>query len=101
MVQKVADGFLPGLASASIDNTTGCLLKRPASMAIDITREMVDYLVQRSEMFVAEPVILEGDSVTETFDKPHDIILDFIGDFAESKRNFFSNASAWILESVC
>ncbi|PHU02640.1 hypothetical protein BC332_27891 [Capsicum chinense] len=101
MVQKVADGFLPELASASIDNTTGCLLKSPASMAIDITREMVDYLVQRSEMFVAEPVILEGDSVTETFDKPHDIILDFLVDFAESKRNFFSKASAWMLESVC
>lgn len=97
MIQKVADELLPGLASACIDNTTGGLLKSPASVAVDIRREMVDYLVQRSEMFVAESVVLEGDSVTEVSDNPHDIILDFIDDFAQSKRNFFSKVSAWML----
>ncbi|PHT54241.1 hypothetical protein CQW23_08703 [Capsicum baccatum] len=97
MVKKVADEFLPGLASACIDNTTGGLLKSPASVAVDIRREMVDYLVQRSEMFVAESVVLEGESVTEVSDNPHDIISDFIDDFAQSKRNFFSKVSAWML----
>ncbi|CAN4090203.1 unnamed protein product [Withania somnifera] len=97
MVQKVADELLPGLASACIDNTTGGILKSPASVAVDIRREMVDYLVQRSEMFVAESVVLEGDSVTEVSDNPHDIILDFIDDFSQSKRNFFSKVSAWML----
>ncbi|MCD7450024.1 hypothetical protein HAX54_003080 [Datura stramonium] len=97
MVQKVADELLPGLASACIDNTTGGLLKSPASVAVDIRKEMVDYLVQRSEMFVAESVVLEGDLVTEVSDNPHDIISDFIDDFARSKRNFFSKVSAWIL----
>ncbi|XP_075102513.1 uncharacterized protein LOC107763448 [Nicotiana tabacum] len=98
MVQKVADEFLPGLASACIDNTTGGLLNSPASVAVNIRREMVDYLVQRSEMFVAESVVLEGDAVTEVLsDNPHDIISDFIDDFAQSKRNFFSRVSAWLL----
>ncbi|XP_006359346.1 uncharacterized protein [Solanum tuberosum] len=97
MVQKVADEFLPGLASACIDNTTGGLLNSPASVAVDIRREMVDYLVQRSEMFVAESVVLEGDSVIEVSDNPHDIISDFIDDFAQSKRNFFCKVSSWML----
>ncbi|OIT06713.1 PREDICTED: uncharacterized protein LOC109213402 [Nicotiana attenuata] len=98
MVQKVADEFLPGLASACIDNTTGGLLNSPASVAVNIRREMVDYLVQRSEMFVAESVVLEGDAVTEVLsDNPHDIISDFIDDFAQSKRKFFSRVSAWLL----
>ncbi|XP_004237165.2 uncharacterized protein [Solanum lycopersicum] len=97
MVQKVADEFLPGLASACIDNTTGGLLNSPASVAVDIRREMVDYLVQRSEMFVAESVVLEGDSVVEVSDNPHDIISDFIDDFAQSKRNFFCKVSSWML----
>ncbi|KAJ8562800.1 hypothetical protein K7X08_031252 [Anisodus acutangulus] len=97
MVQKVADEFLPGLASACIDNTTGGLLNSPASVAVDIRREMVDYLTQRSEMFVAESVVSEGYSVAEVSDNPHDIISDFIDDFARSKRNFFSKVSAWML----
>ncbi|XP_055802250.1 uncharacterized protein LOC129871374 [Solanum dulcamara] len=97
MVQKVADEFLPGLASACIDNTTGGLLNSPASVAVDIRREMVDYLVQRSEMFVAESVVLEGDLVIEVSDNPHDVISDFIDDFAQSKRNFFCKVSAWML----
>lgn len=97
MVQNVADEFLPGLASACIDNTTGGLLNSPASVAVDIRREIVDYLVQRSEMFVAESVVLEGDSVIEVSDNPHDIISDFIDAFAESKRNFFCKVSAWML----
>ncbi|XP_059309119.1 uncharacterized protein LOC132060215 [Lycium ferocissimum] len=97
MVQKVADEFLPGLASACIDNTTGGLLNSPASVAVGIRREMVDYLTQRSEMFVAESVVGEGDSVAEVSDNPHDIISDFIDDFAQSKRNFLSRVSSWML----
>lgn len=97
MVRKVAQEFLTGLASACVDNTTGGLFKSPASMAVDIRREMVDYLIQRSETFVAESVVLEGGTETIVSDNPYDNISDFIDDFGQSKRNFFSRVSGWLL----
>ncbi|CAI9761125.1 unnamed protein product [Fraxinus pennsylvanica] len=97
LVHKIAEALLPGLASACIDNTTGGLLKSPASVAVDVRREMVDYLVQRSENFVAESVVLEGGSAAEVSENPFDIISDFVDDFASSKRNFFSRVSGWVL----
>ncbi|MCD9639464.1 hypothetical protein HAX54_024033 [Datura stramonium] len=97
MVRKVAQEFLTGLASACVDNTTGGLFKSPASVAVDIRREMVDYLIQRSETFVAEFVVLEGETETVVSDNPYDIISDFIDDFGQSKRNFFSKVSGWVL----
>ncbi|CAI9091055.1 OLC1v1025974C1 [Oldenlandia corymbosa var. corymbosa] len=97
IVHKIAEALLPGLASACVDNTIGGLFKTPGSVAVDIRREMVDYLFQRSENFVAESVVLEGGPDAEVSDLPDDIILEFIDDFASSKRNFFSRVSGWLL----
>ncbi|KAK6122745.1 hypothetical protein DH2020_043513 [Rehmannia glutinosa] len=97
IVYKVGQALLPGLASACIDNTIGGIFKTPASVAVDIRREMVDYLIQRSENFVAESVVLEGGPDVEVSVDPHDIISDFVDDFVSSKRNFFSRVSGWIL----
>ncbi|KAL0334259.1 UNVERIFIED_CONTAM: hypothetical protein Sangu_1582100 [Sesamum angustifolium] len=97
LVHKIAQEFLPGLASACVDNTTGGLFRSPASVAVEIRREMVDYLVQRSENFVAESVVLEGVPNAEVPEDPHDIIANFVDDFASSKRNFFSRVSGWVL----
>ncbi|XP_022851558.1 TNF receptor-associated factor family protein DDB_G0290965-like [Olea europaea var. sylvestris] len=97
LVHKIAEALLPGLASACVDNTTGGLSKSPASVAVDIRREMVDYLVQRSEHFVAESVVLEGGPAAEVSENPFDTISDFVDDFASSKRNFFSRVSGWVL----
>ncbi|KAL3631623.1 hypothetical protein CASFOL_024607 [Castilleja foliolosa] len=97
MVHKIGQALLPGLASACIDNTIGGLFKTPASVAVDLRREMVDYLIQRSENFVAESVILEGGSNVDVSVDPYDIIPDFVDDFVSSKRNFFSRVSGWIL----
>ncbi|KAL7118047.1 hypothetical protein ACP275_03G111200 [Erythranthe tilingii] len=98
LVYKTAQELLPGLASACVDNTTGGLFRNPASVAVDIRREMVDYLIQRSENYVAESVVvLEGGANAEMSDDPYDIISDFIDDFASSKRNFFSKVSGWLL----
>ncbi|MCI13472.1 TNF receptor-associated factor family protein, partial [Trifolium medium] len=60
VIHKLAQMFLPGLASACVDNTTGGLFKTPGSVAVDLRREMIDYLTLRTESFVAESVILEG-----------------------------------------
>ncbi|PSS07844.1 TNF receptor-associated factor like [Actinidia chinensis var. chinensis] len=97
IVHKIAQAFLPGLASACVDNTTGGLFNSPASVAVDMRREMVEYLTLRSETFVAESVILEGGPEAEVSDHPDDIISDFVDDFGSSKRNIFSRVSGWLL----
>ncbi|KAG6416204.1 hypothetical protein SASPL_123628 [Salvia splendens] len=97
VVDKVAQSFLPGLASACVDNTTGGLFKTPANVAVEIRKEMVENLVQRSENFVAESVVLEGVGDVEVSADSYDIISDFVDDFVHSKRNFFSRVSGWIL----
>ncbi|CAL5352070.1 unnamed protein product [Camellia sinensis] len=97
IVHKIAQEFLPGLASACVDNTTGGLFKSPASVAVEIRKEMVEFLTLRSETFVAESVILEGGPEAEVSDNPYDIISNFVDDFASSKRNIFSRVSGWLL----
>ncbi|MCI05363.1 TRAF-type zinc finger protein, partial [Trifolium medium] len=59
VVHKLAQMFLPGLASACVDHTTGAPFNTPGSVADDMRKEMKDYLTQRSESFVAESVILD------------------------------------------
>ena len=97
VVHKLAQMFLPGLASACVDNTSGGLFKTPGSVTVDLRKEMIDYLIQRSESFVAESVILEEGPDGEVSDHPFDIISNFVDDFASSKRNFFSRVSGWLL----
>ncbi|CAL1384051.1 unnamed protein product [Linum trigynum] len=97
LVYKMAQSFLPGLATACVDNTTGGIFRTPGSVAAELRKEMIDYLTQRSETFVAESVILEGEPQPESPGNPFDIISDFVDDFASSKRNFFSRVSGWLL----
>ncbi|XP_071724851.1 uncharacterized protein [Rutidosis leptorrhynchoides] len=97
IVRKIAQMFLPGLATACVDNTSGDIFKTPASVAVDIRTEMVNYLTQRSESFIAESVILEGETGPEVSDHPYDILSDFVDDFASLKRNLFSRVSGWLL----
>ncbi|PNX99804.1 hypothetical protein L195_g023074 [Trifolium pratense] len=84
VIHKLAQMFLPGLASACVDNTTGGLFKTPGSVAVDLRREMIDYLTLRTESFVAESVILEGG---EASDHPFDIISNLVDDFAMGCRS--------------
>ncbi|KAJ6756215.1 NEUROFILAMENT HEAVY POLYPEPTIDE-LIKE [Salix purpurea] len=75
IVHKLAQAFLPGLSTACVNNTTGDMFRNPGSVAADIRKEMVDYLTQRSERFVAESVVLEGWLLSE---KREDKIDDFV-----------------------
>ncbi|ESQ48843.1 hypothetical protein EUTSA_v10020413mg [Eutrema salsugineum] len=97
VVHKIAQVFLPGLATACVDNTTGDIFRSPGSVAADIRKEMIDYLTRRSETFVADHFVLQGGSEVEASHDPYDIISDFIDDFATSKRNLFSRVSGWLL----
>ena len=53
IVQNIAQVFLPGLATVCVDNTTGDVFRSPASVAVDMRKEMVDYLMQRNETVVS------------------------------------------------
>ncbi|XP_020093559.1 uncharacterized protein LOC109713779, partial [Ananas comosus] len=100
LVHKIAQVLLPGLATACVDNTTGGLFKSPSSVAIDLRKEMVDYLTQRSETFIAESVVPQEGAqaqTEETSDDPVEIISEFLDNFSSSKRNFFSRVSNWLL----
>lgn len=97
LVHKIAQGFVPGLATACVDNTSGDIFRTPASVAAEVRKEMVEYITQRSENFVAESVILEGGQDGQVSDHPYDIISEFVDDFASSKRNLFSRVSGWLL----
>ncbi|KAL2345349.1 hypothetical protein Fmac_006634 [Flemingia macrophylla] len=97
VVHKLAQMFLPGLGSACVDNTSGDLFKTPGSVAVDLRKEMIEYVTQRSESFVAESVILEGGPDGEESDHPLDIISNFVDDFVSLKRNLFSRVSGWLL----
>ncbi|GAB4843740.1 hypothetical protein Ancab_013705 [Ancistrocladus abbreviatus] len=100
IVYKIAQELLSGLATACVDSTTGGLFKTPATVAVDIRKEMVEYLTQRSESFVAESVILEGGQEGEVSDHPFDIISVFLDDFDSMKRNWFSRVSGWLLSEM-
>ncbi|KAL5545614.1 hypothetical protein UlMin_005301 [Ulmus minor] len=97
IVHKIAQSFLPGLATACVDNTSGDIFKNPGIVAAEMRKEMVEYVTLRSENFVAETVVLEGGLEAEDSDHPFDIISDFVDDFASSKRNLFSRVSGWLL----
>ncbi|KAJ7971390.1 TNF receptor-associated factor like [Quillaja saponaria] len=97
---KIAQALLPGLATACVDNTTGDIFRNPASVAVESRKEMIDYLTQRSETFVAKSVILEDGPDAEGSDHPYDIISDFVDDFASLKRNLFSQVSGWLLSEM-
>ncbi|KAK8546238.1 hypothetical protein V6N13_067463 [Hibiscus sabdariffa] len=94
---KITQALLPGLATACVDNTTGGVFRSPGSVAADIRKELVEYLTQRTETYVAESVVEEGGPEMEVFDNPYDIIAFLIDEFAVSKRNLFSRVSALLL----
>ncbi|KAK9078490.1 hypothetical protein SSX86_002547 [Deinandra increscens subsp. villosa] len=97
VVHKIAQEFLPGLAESCIDSTTGGIFTSAGSVAVDMRKEMSDYLTKRSETYVAEFLLSENASMLELSEHPYDIIINLIDDFSSSKRNMFSRVSEWVL----
>ncbi|KAG9445487.1 hypothetical protein H6P81_016827 [Aristolochia fimbriata] len=97
LVHKLAQVLLMGLSAACVDNTTGDLFKSPALVAVNMRKEMVEYLIQRSDAFVAETLIAELNEGTETFDNPIEVISIFLDDFLGLKRNLPSRVSSWLI----
>ncbi|KAJ3691245.1 hypothetical protein LUZ61_020409 [Rhynchospora tenuis] len=98
---KVAQLLLTGLATTCIDNTAGDPFRSYASVAIPLRKEMVDYLTERSQNFIAESIIGTVEAVpnqqVEVSDDPAEIISDFMDEFGNIKRNLFGRVSGWLL----
>ncbi|XP_068650234.1 uncharacterized protein [Aristolochia californica] len=60
-------------------------------------REMVDYLTGRSETFVAETLMEEGNEDAEVLDNPTEIVSLFLDDFSGLKRNLLGRVSNWLI----
>ncbi|XP_021750107.1 uncharacterized protein LOC110715801 [Chenopodium quinoa] len=99
MVHKMALVLLEGLSTACVDNTTGDIFKSPGTVAAEIRKEMLDYLMERSESFVAESFLSEEGPEGKS-DQPSDIISDLIEDFATLKRNILTRVSGWLLSDM-
>ncbi|CAJ1967373.1 unnamed protein product [Sphenostylis stenocarpa] len=97
VVHKLAQMFMPGLASACVDSTTGYPFKTPGSVAVDMRKELIEFVTQRSESFVAESVISEGGPDGEALEDPFEIVSFFVDEFVHSKRNWLSQFSGWLL----
>ncbi|WVY95998.1 hypothetical protein V8G54_028149 [Vigna mungo] len=97
VVHKLAQMFMPALGCACVDNTTGDPFKTPGFVAVDLRKEMIEFVTQKSELFVAESIISEDVPDGEALEHPFDIICFFVDEFVNSKRNLLSQFSGWLL----
>uniref|UniRef100_A0A1D1XLP6 TNF receptor-associated factor family protein DDB_G0290965 n=1 Tax=Anthurium amnicola TaxID=1678845 RepID=A0A1D1XLP6_9ARAE len=105
-VHKISQLLLPGLAAACVDATTGDPFRGPASVAVPVRKDMVEYLARRSESHVAQSVLAGSGDVAESpppdaagegGDEPTEVVSDFLDDFAASKRNLLGRVSGWLM----
>ncbi|KAM3297935.1 hypothetical protein ACQJBY_039740 [Aegilops geniculata] len=99
-MHKLAQFLLPGLAAVCVDGTTGDLFRNPSVVAVDLRQEMVDYITQRSETFIADTLIeseVEQNADNQMPDDPYEVISIFMDDFSRTKRNIIGHVSGWLL----
>jgi hypothetical protein len=99
-MHKLAQFLLPGLAAVCIDGTTGDLFRKPCDVAVDMRKEMVDYITERSETFISDALIeSEANQAPENEmpEDPFEIVSIFMDDFSSSKRNIIGHVSGWLL----
>ncbi|KAL5230755.1 hypothetical protein ABZP36_029531 [Zizania latifolia] len=99
-MHKLAQILLPGLAAVCVDGTTGDLFRKPSAVAVDLRKEMVDYVTQRSDTFIADALIESEenqDQQNEMPEDPFEIVSVFMDDFSSTKRNIIGHVSGWLL----
>ncbi|KAL6846892.1 hypothetical protein ACP4OV_022745 [Aristida adscensionis] len=99
---KLAQFLLPGLAAVCVDSTTGDLFKSPSAVAVELRKEMVDYVTRRSETFIADALLeseaSRGPGADQALpDDPFEIVSVFMDDFSIAKRNLIGHVSGWLL----
>jgi hypothetical protein len=84
-----------------MDGTTGDPFRSPSTVAVDLRRDMVDYITQRSDSFIADALIESEANQdvpgVEVPDDPFDTVSIFMDDFASTKRNIIGHVSGWLL----
>uniref|UniRef100_A0A0D9VI39 TRAF-type domain-containing protein n=1 Tax=Leersia perrieri TaxID=77586 RepID=A0A0D9VI39_9ORYZ len=99
VVHSMTKILLCGLATASVDSTTGDIFKSPSAVAVAMKSELAEYLIQRSMMLVREAVD-GGEDHSEQLIKastmPTEFLSDLIDDFVASKRNLLSHVSGFL-----
>ncbi|KAF0933555.1 hypothetical protein E2562_018802 [Oryza meyeriana var. granulata] len=99
VVHSMTEILLRGLATASVDSTTGDIFKSPSSVAVGMKSELAEYLTQRSMTLVHEAVD-GGEDRSEQLTKasivPMEFLSDLIDGFVASKRNLLSHVSGFL-----
>ncbi|XP_006647484.1 uncharacterized protein LOC102701141 [Oryza brachyantha] len=99
VVHSMTEILLRGLATASVDSTTGDIFKNPSSVAVGMKAELAEYLIQRSTMLVGEAVD-GGEDHSEELIKassaPTEFLSDLIDGFVAPKRNLLSHVSGFL-----
>jgi homogentisate solanesyltransferase len=91
--------LLRGLATASVDSTTGDIFKSASSVAVAVRAELESCLLVRTEALVRESVGGDedhSDQLTKASTRPTEFLSDLIDDFVASKRNVLSHVSGFL-----
>ncbi|KAJ1279886.1 hypothetical protein BS78_04G190200 [Paspalum vaginatum] len=99
VAHSMTELLLRGLATASVDSTTGDIFKSASSVAAAVKTELENYLLVRTESLVRESV--EGgedhlDLLMKGSTRPTEFLSDLIDDFVASKRNLLSHVSGFL-----
>lgn len=101
VIHSMAELLLRGLATASVDSTTGDIFKSTSSVAASVKTELENYLLVRTESLVREFVDGDGaedhsDQLMKATTRPTKFLADLVDDFVASKRNLLSHVSGFL-----
>lgn len=99
IVHKIEEVLLHGLATACVEKTASDLFRGPTAVAPEVSKEMVEYLIEKTEMLLSE-FSVEADENLEQIKKastnPIEYISELIEVFIGSKRSLLVRVSGWI-----
>lgn len=99
VICSMTELLLRGLATASVDSTTGDIFKSASSVAVAVRAELESCLLVRTEALVRESVGGDedhSDQLTKASTRPTEFLSDLIDDFVASKRNVLSHVSGFL-----
>jgi homogentisate solanesyltransferase len=95
----MAELLLRGLATASVDSTTGDIFKSASSVVAAVKTELENYLLVRIESLIREFVDGAQDHsnhLMKASTRPTEFLSDLIDDFVASKRNLMSHVPGFL-----
>lgn len=99
VIHSMTELLLQGLATASVDSTTGDIFKSASSVAVAVKAELENYMLVRTEALVRESVGGDEDhseQLMKASTRPTEFLSDLIDDFVASKKNVLSHVSGFL-----